>query len=568
MHIKFKYKLLIALFSVLIVTALSISSIWYTHSKKMTTEIMLNSMALLLNERGRALGKILEDIDYQSRLLAVNNPNVDRCLQNKWKNEHLNTQANKKLDQYINDIYTSNPLIQSIELGNYKGDVFVRGRRMGYKFIQDEKINKLIETYPKKIVVLPYYDSSLAIKEIKFFRDIEYYEKSIGYCSISISKETIEEIFEEVFPEKTIITLQNETNQLLYSSKNYSEVSNNQRLLENVRETEKKNEIIKDDYGKEWLCMGKTVSNMKLLINIAMPMEAILIDIKSKFQDIMYITLAMMILLLILVYGVSRGIGRNIFLLIEGLQGFSRGDLDTRVIINSKDEFSGLAEAFNNMTKDIKQLLEDIKTKEKEKMALEIRALQGQINLHFLFNTLNTIKNLCYIQRVTNVEQLVGAFMELLHISMENGNDYISLKDEITYIQHYLEIYKYKSVYPIQCYMDISDSIKEATILKFMLQPIVENAIIHGLEVGDGDREGLIFIKAIKDGEDIEIAIMDNGKGFDTKKVSKFNGIGIANTDRRIKVHFGEAYGIRIESTPEVSTTVYVRIPFKEKYDD
>ena len=127
------------------------------------------------------------------------------------------------------------------------------------------------------------------------------------------------------------------------------------------------------------------------------------------------------------------------------------------------------------------------------------------------------------------------------------------------------EIYKYKSLYPIRYYMDIEPEIEDEQILKFMIQPIVENAIVHGLEERREDTEGLILIRAERDGEDLVITVMDNGQGFDTGKISMFNGIGLANTEKRIKLHYGEQYGITAESIEGVSTSITVRIPVRRE---
>ena len=113
-------------------------------------------------------------------------------------------------------------------------------------------------------------------------------------------------------------------------------------------------------------------------------------------------------------YILARWLGKNITTLSEAMGRFSSGDMDTVVTIHSNDEFSVLGNSFNEMTQNIRQLLETVRQKEKEKVELQIKSVRGQINLNFLVNTLNTIKNLCYIQRVTNVEKLVSFFFALI----------------------------------------------------------------------------------------------------------------------------------------------------------
>ena len=300
----------------------------------------------------------------------------------------------------------------------------------------------------------------------------------------------------------------------------------------------------------------------------AVPVSELLGNMAGRFLNIILITAVMLVGMLGAVYMLTRWVGRNVDSLTEAIQTFGKGRMDTEISLKGKDEFGKVSEAFNIMTRDIKQLTEDIKEKEKEKMTLEIRSLQGQINLHFLFNTLNTIKNLCHIQRVINVEHLVDAFMRLLHISMEQDTEFITLETELQYIECYIEIYKYRSIYPLQCYTDIEPGTEHAQILKFMIQPIVENAIVHGLEGSREDQEGVIFIKAFRDGNDIVIMVMDNGRGFDIKKRSTFNGIGLSNTEKRIKLHYGREYGITAESVEGISTNITIRIPFRTERSD
>ena len=113
--------------------------------------------------------------------------------------------------------------------------------------------------------------------------------------------------------------------------------------------------------------------------------------------------------------------------------------------------------------------------------------------------------------------------------------------------------------------MDIDPETEDAQILKFMIQPIVENAIVHGLEGNGEDQEGVIFIKSEIENADLVVTVMDNGRGFDTRKIAMFNGIGLSNTEKRIKLHYGSGYGIKAESIEGVSTSITVRIPFRKE---
>jgi two-component system, sensor histidine kinase YesM len=564
MRIKFQYKLLLALVAILIMTASTISYVWYTHSQKLVTDTMLQSTELLLNERIREIDSLIENIDYQSRVFSYNNANVDRGLGNKWHYTYLNAQAVNRLNAYIDNVYASSLSIQAIELGNSQGDFYGRGIRRGYDYIKEEGIDKLLFEKKHELLILPYSEDGSRITEIMFYRNVYYYDKAIGYSMISIDYNAMVNAFEGIFPPGTLITVHNNRGDLLYSSKGFNDkdIRGVRAVLADLSEDTR---VIQDPQGREWLVIGRNMFNNDLPVHVAVPMAGILGSIKSKFKDIIMISLIMFVGLLLIVLFVSKWIGRNMSVLTRAIQRFSEGDMVHKLAIRSNDEFSQVAASFNQMTQSIRQLLADIKAKEQEKFDLEIQALQRQINMHFLFNALNTIKNLSYIQRVTNIERLVSALMELLHISMADGKNFITLETELQYVEHYLEIYKYKSVKLIECVMEVDEDAKQAVIPKFMLQPIVENAIIHGIEATEDDRDGIIRIQASRTQDVLDITITDNGKGFEQHEAKLFSGIGIANTDQRIKMNYGERYGLQISSVPNESATVFIRIPYRKE---
>jgi two-component system sensor histidine kinase YesM len=565
MRLKFQAKLLLALIAVLLMTAGTISYIWYTHSRNIVTETMLQSTELLLNERVREIDGVLTAIDYQSRVLSLNNAVVDRGIGNKWENDYLNLQAAQRLNQYIDSVYASSLSITGIELMNDRGDYYGRGIRRGYAFIRERGIDERLADKRHKLLIVPYYDDKgQTIKEILFIRNVYYYEKAIGYSIISIDCNVFQQAFEGIFPPHAFVVMRAEdSDEPLYTEGAAGGRFRSIRAYLD-RGMEGKH-FIRDREAGEWLVIGRTIPKQGLLVQVAVPMQDIMSSIKSKFKTITMIAAIMLAALLLIAALFSKWMSRNVAKLTKAITRFSEGDLLHTLAVRGNDEFSQVAAAFNRMTRSIRQLLADIQAKEREKREMEVRALQGQINLHFLFNALNTIKNLAYIQRIANIERLVGSLMELLHLSMAKGRDFITLEDEINYVEHYLEIYRYKSVRPIECIVQIDEQARDAVIPKFMLQPIVENAIIHGIEADEDDKDGVIRIEVKRDQHELDIAVTDNGKGFDRREARTFNGIGLSNTERRIKMYFGEAYGLRVESIPNQQTAVYIRIPYRKE---
>lgn len=552
---QFVYKLFLILILVLLLTMGTVSFLWYAPSKEMTVSAVLNTTKTVLQEKVLNLQMILGDADYVSHVISRNNRLVDRYIGSKWDESYLQKQAETRLNEYIDNIYVSKQYVQSIYLSNGIGDRIGRGSS-----IDDGRFIELLQTKYTKLqdenaVVLPYgkHEDS---RELMIVREVHYYENDIGYSVVSIPYHIVQENFDGVFPEHTMLAVYNTYGDVLYRNRKHEQDLGDATP---VCEQEPGSSIVNIS-GEKWLVVRNNIDELGILAEARIPLNDILINVTQTFHNIFFTLLAAVCILGAIMYILARWLGKNITTLSEAMGRFSSGDMDTVVTIRSNDEFSVLGNSFNEMTQNIRQLLETVRQKEKEKVELQIKSLQGQINLHFLFNTLNTIKNLCYIQRVTNVEKLVNALMELLHISMDNSSEWVTLETEINYISQYLEIYQYKSLDDIMCYIDMEDEVKQCLVLKFMVQPIVENSIIHGLEGQKG--KGIIHISAQKKGTDLEIVVKDNGNGFDVSKRNTLNSIGLNNIEERIHIHFGKGYGLKVESVEGVSTTVSIHIPY------
>lgn len=552
---QFVYKLFLILILVLLLTMGTVSFLWYAPSKEMTVSAVLNTTKTVLQEKVLNLQMILGDADYVSHVISRNNRLVDRYIGSKWDESYLQKQAETRLNEYIDNIYVSKQYVQSIYLSNGIGDRIGRGSS-----IDDGRFIELLQTKYTKLqdenaVVLPYgkHEDS---RELMIVREVHYYENDIGYSVVSIPYHIVQENFDGVFPEHTMLAVYNTYGDVLYRNRKHEQDLGDATP---VCEQEPGSSIVNIS-GEKWLVVRNNIDELGILAEARIPLNDILINVTQTFHNIFFTLLAAVCILGAIMYILARWLGKNITTLSEAMGRFSSGDMDTVVTIHSNDEFSVLGNSFNEMTQNIRQLLETVRQKEKEKVELQIKSLQGQINLHFLFNTLNTIKNLCYIQRVTNVEKLVNALMELLHISMDDSSEWVTLETEINYISQYLEIYQYKSLDDIMCYIDMEDEVKQCLVLKFMVQPIVENSIIHGLEGQKG--KGIIHISAQKKGTDLEIVVKDNGNGFDVSKRNTLNSIGLNNIEERIHIHFGKGYGLKVESVEGVSTTVSIHIPY------
>ena len=278
------------------------------------------------------------------------------------------------------------------------------------------------------------------------------------------------------------------------------------------------------------------------------------------------------LLSLLLSFIVSNSISKPLQQLVNSMKYIKKGKLSVRIKDQSSDELGVVAANFNNMVSELRFLIEEVKRKENLKRVAELKTLQAQINPHFLSNTLNTVRWLANIQKVENIASITDSLIQLLHGAMGKGEELITVREEIGYVKHYLNIMAYRYYDKFNVGFKMEDRILDCKILKFILQPIVENCLLHGLEPSEG--QGLIVIKGYLDGDNLIISVTDNGIGMapetlgtllgtnpQHKKKIHLSGMGIRNVNERIKLYIGEQYGISIQSIPNMYTTVDITLP-------
>ncbi len=243
--------------------------------------------------------------------------------------------------------------------------------------------------------------------------------------------------------------------------------------------------------------------------------------------------------------------------------------MDSRI-----SEVSSLSSSFAHMVYMIRELINKVKTEEISLRKTELKALQAQINPHFLYNTLDSIQWMCEQEKTKDAVKMVGALARLFRISISRGKELIPIIDEINHAKSYLVIqsYRYKNQFTYEFIVD--ETILDYLCNKITLQPILENAIYHG--IGRMVDEGKVTVIAKREENDIVFSVEDNGAGMTKeqcesilkKERSDSSGIGIKNVNDRIKIFFGDEYGIWIESELDVGTTITIRFPIIKEAPD
>ncbi len=306
-------------------------------------------------------------------------------------------------------------------------------------------------------------------------------------------------------------------------------------------------------------------------------------NISREASFTLQITSLVFLVILICSWGLSKILGREITRPIDALcrstARVAKGDFDVRVSVDSGDELDLLAESFNSMVDEISSLVDDIKMEQKNLRATELRLLQAQINPHFLYNTLDTIIWLAEDNQKDQVTAMVSSLSDFFRTTLSKGKDFITIAEEESHIKSYLEIQQFRYRDILSYEIDIPEEIHSYLILKLTLQPIVENALYHGLKNKRG--LGKISVTGIKKKNQIDLIVSDNGIGMDEEKLARLNriirgeepddsqhGFGMANVQQRIELNFGMKYGMYIESTYGIGTKVIVTIPVITQSDE
>lgn len=325
--------------------------------------------------------------------------------------------------------------------------------------------------------------------------------------------------------------------------------------------------VIKEFDGKEHIFFGQYLESFDLFIlNVIDKETAVsgLIDTKE-----MAITLGIIILVaIVFVFLMSRRITNALYRLVREISNASKNDFHQYVSVEGTYETRELGQAFNSMLDELHDYVEQLVQSQKQIRHAELSALQQQINPHFLYNTLTSIKFMVKHGSKEEAEETLNAFISILQNTIGNGSETVTVQQEINTLKDYVLINQMRYGNRITVTYFVAANCEEYKIPKLILQPFIENAFFHGF---NQKPEGSIKVLVWKQGVDLICEIVDNGDGMDlteenelpvsNRKQDRFTGIGIRNVHERIQLHYGETYGVSITSEIGKGTKVRITLP-------
>ncbi|MEK3749186.1 sensor histidine kinase [Paenibacillus sp. FSL E2-8871] len=320
--------------------------------------------------------------------------------------------------------------------------------------------------------------------------------------------------------------------------------------------------------GEKAFAVYNTLTNGWKTVSI-FPYDSIIQDAKSLSELIIKISLGFIVVALLLIYITASMFSKRIRMLIRMIRRLERGDFNpTNDEYLGNDEIGQLHFAFKQMTTRLKSLITEVYQKELQNKEAELDLLQAQINPHFLYNTLGSISSLALKHQDTRIQDLVLHLAKFYRISLNKGKSILTINEELKLTQSYNAIQLIRFKGQLNITYNIDEAILPYSTVKLALQPFVENAVLHA--VWNQESPLNIHIKGIVENSDIILSVIDDGMGMSRETLHTLlddkpgRGYGISNVDRRIKLRFGEHYGVTVFSRLGIGTTVQIRLPQKE----
>jgi two-component system sensor histidine kinase YesM len=585
-----KNKLILSFILINIIPTVTISFFYFKYSQNALEKNMIDTTESSLSYTMTVIEKQLKQAEQLSDWIFINR-NLDNILTKRYAGEslHYNAEINNFLDLVNNfqlgfnssigtyiysllihgnnglDLRAGNPDGTQIDLVKLKEQTwFKKGLGLhGQKFWYGLVDNPSTTQFEKFLlpIVRPILHSQTT--------------QEIGWHFIGISTSLISDLFKnyEIRPDETLLVLDSR-GYCIYHQKRPSVGQNLLRtgyIAAAVHGKMQGHFSAEIDGASRLVVYAKSEATGWSIVKILSPVEL------NRQKRILF-NISLIILFSGLLFTsfftvyLSSNLTRPFNKLLRQTQEIAAGNFERDPSIEGEDELGVLGRGVNEMAENIRRLLDRVIEDEQEKRRLELEVLQNQVNPHFLYNTLNSVKLMATIQKVDGIREMVTALGRLLMNLSKNTSEKITLSEELALLDDYIYIQniRYKGKIKLDYRLTDEDCL-QCTIIKFTLQPIVENAIFHGIEPKKNAGRILIAIEASDD--QLIIAIEDDGVGMTAAQIESLlaavpppknrglSKIGIKNVNERLKLVYGSRYGLSIESVAGEYTKVYVRIP-------
>ncbi len=530
----------------------------YTTKVEENLDYVYNSTSQRIVHLNEALNYLIGSDALRSRMT------VDESSHTQYEIVTADTELNMFLSNFVNfDFFQS---INNIYIFNTSGQDYYGS--VGF-------ISEYQREVYKKMALATAYDTNNKLQYVEHYNDFDFLESSYvnlrffkpvydmgelyAYFFIDIDSSYFLDLFSAVNLEAdTALYMIDSNNKILQSS-----------ISDEVGELFKypsEDSIVSERYLNEF---GWTIISVT-------PSSIVTADTYTILTQALAVTAFLIIIAGILIFIIVNRMTAPIKMLMRGIEKVRAGNLNVFVKKTSTDEIGEMTETFNTMVSDLNLLVSQKIQYMKEFNDAQYKVLQSQINPHFIYNTLNTVKFMAGVQNATNISNMVDLISDLLRLSSHTTGQFVPLKQELLIVETYIKIQQIRYNYKFKYTINVNDESNKTIVPKFIVEPLVENAIFHGIEPKKG--LGMLNIDCCTNNNILHITVSDNGIGMTADKITTIlnnkttdtnglNGIGLPNVNNRLILLFGKQHALKIESEQGVGTKMFITLPTAHDYE-
>lgn len=408
---------------------------------------------------------------------------------------------------------------------------------------------------------------------LKAIKDPSDYSKDIGYLILNFEESSINNIVNKINTINDCISfiIDSSGNLITSSSSDFNKIPLDINTIKYYADNQLPQSKIAID-NHNYFIQSSLISKTDWYIVNILPEKSLLSEIKTQKYYLISISLFAAITSILIAIHFVKYINKRLSKVIKGMREVNNGNFDFYIEDNNIDELGELTKTYNYMIKTIRSLNREQYANGKAVKNAELKALQSQINPHFLYNTLDMINWMSYKNQNEEIRLVTKNLVQFYRLSLNKGKDISTIHHELLHISVYVQIQNLRYNNRIELKVDVNDEIQNYSIPKITLQPIIENSIDHGI-LGKGNESGVITIKGYIENNDIILSISDDGIGISDeaiesilshitlKSTGKGSGYGLKNINTRLKLTYGNDYGLSFINKGIVGTTVLIKIP-------
>lgn len=569
-------KVLLAIICITIITACSITIVFYSKASKVIEDNYGKSLYNRIQQMGNEFDDLLKEIYYITVQSSCDTQLLQKIL------DYTDSEDEKKLEEIadmLREYKNRNSSIKSVYVIFEPKNIIVTSDDYPIydKEADENKIKEIVEIEQSSClpILLQNPFSVSASRFLSFIDTItDKKEQIVGYIIVNIEeREIYYQYLDGLEAESPIDSVILNEDGKIVSTKKSERIE--QVYINDYYEKLRKVKIV-NEKGLPFIGIYYQTKFTDYQFLVMIEKEEILKDLdKLKYYFLVFLFLFLS-LSVIFAYFATKTMYHPIKNLTDTMNRVKEGDLDTRVTICTNDEIGLLSENFNEMLERIQELIKQLIQEKILKKDAELEALQYQITPHFMYNTLNSIKFAAIMRGEQELGGLLGDFIELLQASINKKGTFIKVSDEVHILHNYvkLQLFRYENRFQIE--YNISTEASGCFVPRLILQPLVENAILHGIDIKYENCK--IYIVAKIEGNKLILSVKDNGRGMSeeqiqkllhkkTRKISGLSGIGVANIRERLELYYGKEGGIGYESN-KGGTVANIYLPIsKEQHE-